>query len=226
MHHTSFVHFFAVVLQDSGVGGEIRNSFQNIQIWRRNKIKYRKGKLAKQNENYQKHWADVEWHKSGAITIKTQILSQELQRASITCRQNINFWFRSHVCQSSELCHFHISHNTLCLHVSCPPTAQTVCISIVFIFYAKRFACVGEQETRKQSVLWKMWKWRITVLKSKKKNLRIQTYPDTCGRCFTLVFNVELRNGLSIQASGSSWKRANRGHDRHYSNTYSSASSS
>ena len=125
MQHTFFVHFFAVVLQDSGVGGEIRNSFQNIQIWRRNKIKYRKGKLAKQNENYQKHWADVEWHKSGAITIKTQILSQERQRASITCRQNINFWFRSHVSQSSELCHFHISHNTLCLHVSCPPTAQT-----------------------------------------------------------------------------------------------------
>ena len=32
VQHTSFVHFFAVVLQDSGVEGKIRNSFQNIQI--------------------------------------------------------------------------------------------------------------------------------------------------------------------------------------------------
>ena len=27
--------------------------------------------------------------------------------------------------------------------------------------YAKLFACVGEQETCKQIVLWEMWKWRI-----------------------------------------------------------------
>ena len=39
-----------------------------------------------QNENYQKDWADVEWHKSRDKTINNPILSQEHQRASIPCR--------------------------------------------------------------------------------------------------------------------------------------------
>ena len=46
-----------------------------------------------------------------------------------------------------------------------------------------------------------MWKWRITVLKSKKKNLRIQTYPDTCGRGLSLVFNESERFWNSDMAS-------------------------
>lgn len=71
--------------------------------------------------------------------------------------------------------HFHISHNTRCLCVSCPPThansfAYTLSSSSLGIFnrpernvdnaYAKLLACVGGQETRKQSVLREMWKWR------------------------------------------------------------------
>ena len=57
---------------------EIRNVIpKHVQIWRRNKIKYRKGKFAKQNENYQTDWADVEWHKSRAKTMNSPILSQE-----------------------------------------------------------------------------------------------------------------------------------------------------
>ena len=53
-----------------------------------------------QNENYQKDWADVEWHKSRAKTINAPILSQERQGASIPWRQSINFWLiRSHVSQ-------------------------------------------------------------------------------------------------------------------------------
>ena len=80
----------------------------------------------------------------------------------------------------------------VCVFLAPQPRKQ-FCISIVFIFYAKRFACVGEQETRKQSVLWEMWKWRITFFKSKMKNLRIQKYPDTCGRGLSFVFNESER---------------------------------
>ena len=61
----------------------------------------------KQNENYQKDWADVEWHKSRAKTINSSILCQEHQRASVAWRQNVNFWLiRSHVSQSSETTFF------------------------------------------------------------------------------------------------------------------------
>ena len=87
-----------------------------LNYWYRNKkrysktyrsedvIKYRKGKLAKQNENYQKDWADVEWHKRRGKTINSTILSQKHKRASTPCRQNINFWLiRSHVSQSLEI---------------------------------------------------------------------------------------------------------------------------
>ena len=80
----------------------------------------------------------------------------------------------------------------VCVFLTPQPRKQ-FCISIVFIFYAKLFACVGEYETRRESVLWEMWKWRITVFKSKKKNLRIQKYPDTCGRGLSLVFNESER---------------------------------
>ena len=86
---------------------EIKTLFQNVQIWRRNKIKYRKEKLSKQNENYQTDWADAEWHTPRAKTINSPMLSHEQQRASIPCRQNINFWLiRSHVSQSSEITFF------------------------------------------------------------------------------------------------------------------------
>ena len=62
--------------------------------------------------------------------------------------------------------HFHISHNTLCLLVSCPPThansfACALSLSSLRNFncpernvnnaYAKLSACAGGQETRKQS---------------------------------------------------------------------------
>ena len=66
----------------------------------------------------------------------------------------------------------------VCVFLTPPPppnTRKQFCIRIVLIFswtfnrpernvnnaYAKLFACVGEQETRKQIVLWEMWKWRI-----------------------------------------------------------------
>ena len=76
-----------------------------------------------------------------------------------------------------------------------PQPRKQFCISIVFIFYAKLFACVGEYETRRQSVLWEMWKWRITVFKSKKKNLQIQKYPDTCERGLSLsLFSMKVRD--------------------------------
>ena len=61
----------------------------------------------------------------------------------------------------------------VCVFLAPQPRKQ-FCISIVFIFYAKLFACVREYETRRQSVLWEMWKWRITVFKSKKKNIPIR----------------------------------------------------
>ena len=80
----------------------------------------------------------------------------------------------------------------VCVFLTPQPRKQ-FCISIVLIFYAKLFACVGEYETRRESVLWEMWKWRITVFKSKKKNLRIQKYPDACGRGLSLVFNESER---------------------------------
>ena len=74
--------------------------------------------------------------------------------------------------------HFHISHNTLCLRVSCSPTRSDSFAYALFTFlsgrlktpkededkaYAKLFACVGGQETRKQRVLWEMWKWRVII---------------------------------------------------------------
>ena len=80
--------------------------------------------------------------------------------------------------------HFHISHNTPCLRVPCPPTransfAEALSSSSFGAFnrsernvnnaYAKLFARVGEQETRKQSVLWEMWKWRILQLRNEKE---------------------------------------------------------
>ena len=74
--------------------------------------------------------------------------------------------------------HFHISHNTLCLRVSCSPTRANSFAYELFTFlserlkapkededkaYAKLFARVGGQETRKQRVLWEMWKWRVII---------------------------------------------------------------
>ena len=74
--------------------------------------------------------------------------------------------------------HFHISHNTLCLRVSCSPTRSDSFAYALFTFlsgrlktpkededkaYAKLFACVGGQETHKQRVLWEMWKWRVII---------------------------------------------------------------
>ena len=76
--------------------------------------------------------------------------------------------------------HFHISLNTVCLRVSCPPTYASSFAYALSTFvsgrlkipredednaYAKLFACVGGQETHKQRVLWEMWKWRIGIVK-------------------------------------------------------------
>ena len=74
--------------------------------------------------------------------------------------------------------HFHISHNIIFLRVSCPPTHANSFAYALFTFpskrlkapkededkaYAKLFARVGGQETRKQRVLWEMWKWRVII---------------------------------------------------------------
>ena len=62
--------------------------------------------------------------------------------------------------------------------ISCPPAHANSFAYALFTFlsgrlkvpkedednaYAKLFACVGGQETRKQSVLWEMWKWRMII---------------------------------------------------------------
>ena len=46
-------------------------------------MNYRKGKLAKQNENYQKDWADVEWHKSRAKTINSRRFNRRREYSSL-----------------------------------------------------------------------------------------------------------------------------------------------
>ena len=150
MQHTSFVHFFAVVLQDSGVGGKIRNSFQNIQIWRRSKIKYRKGKLAKQNENYQKHWVDVEWHK---VRRQNHKKPDTIPGTPARLYAVPSWLIRSHVSQSSEIHHFHISHNTLCLRVSYPPTAQTVLHKHCLHLLGKTVCVWGARNTQTKCIM-------------------------------------------------------------------------
>ena len=59
-----------------------------------------------QNENYQKDWADVEWHKSRDKTINWPDTIPGTPARLYTV-QNINFWLiRSHVSQSSEITYF------------------------------------------------------------------------------------------------------------------------
>ena len=74
---------------------------------------------------------------------------------------------------------FTISTFPLCLRVSCPPAQAGSFAYALFTFlsgqltfrredkdnaHAKLFASVGGQETRKQSALWEMWKWRMQGL--------------------------------------------------------------
>ena len=74
--------------------------------------------------------------------------------------------------------HFHISHNTIFLRVSWPPTHANSFAYALFTFlsgrlkvpkedednaYTKLLACVGGHETRKQRVLGEMWKWRVII---------------------------------------------------------------
>ena len=54
-----------------------------------------------------------------------------------------------------------------------PQPGKQFCISIVFIFYAKLFECVGEQETRKQSVLWECGNGELQFLNLKKRGLSL-----------------------------------------------------
>ena len=73
---------------------------------------------------------------------------------------------------------FAISRFPLCLCFCCPPAHAGSFAYALFTFlserlkapkededkaYAKLFACVGGQETRKQRVLWEMWKWRVII---------------------------------------------------------------
>ena len=73
--------------------------------------------------------------------------------------------------------HFHISHNTLCLRVSCPPTHANSFACALSLSSLRNFNCPERnvnnayaklpawvQETRKQSGNVEIWKWRIVQL--------------------------------------------------------------
>ena len=110
--------------------------------------------------------------------------------------------------------HFHVSHNTLCLRVSCPPThansfAYALSSSSLGIFNRpernvdNNCACWGHA-TRKQSVLREMWKWRTVSqpIKTLFWTLRIEHNAGTW------LATLLRRHPLSA-------KNKNRGNKRH-----------